>query len=103
MASGVHQRVLINKYALVARSIFLFPSTISTIYTGGLYGCTICHRRFKFQSVLPYIIRVRARKRGTIRNRERNPRRKRFSHTHTRKCSDVISARYKRTTAKGRR
>jgi len=50
MAAGVYQHP-INKFVLVARSIFLLRLFLRS-YTirGGIYGFTICHRRFKFQS-----------------------------------------------------
>lgn len=76
----------INKYVLVARSIFLLRLSLWSIRYGAGYTVSpsaIDDLNFKASSVLPHIIRAGARKHGTTRNRGRNPRRKRlrtFAH-----------------------
>lgn len=93
MYENGHRRVYIayqhsiNKYVLVARSIFLLQLSLWSIqYRAGytISPSAIGDLNFKASSVLPHIIRAGARKHGTtLQSRTRNPRRKRlrtFAH-----------------------
>lgn len=85
MDAGVCQHS-INKYVLVAYSVFLL-SLRSIRYGAGMgymiSPSAIDDLNFKASSALLHIIRAGARKHRTTRNRERNPRCKRlraFAH-----------------------